>query len=175
MAFYKPIQPQRNRNLLAMTQGQAMQMLQATTQEAKKGNITPQSYADGLFETINYAVSPDQTRRTIRNILASPMGALFINNPKLIPPQLLQGVSGSTTRLGQDLLKQAKKDNLLRSDVTHKEIGEKFQRPLYNALREFIKINKNNPQVNQLIRKAYPKATFGNETPLEGLMYDLYR
>lgn len=160
--------------LLAMTPQQADNMVGTFSREALKGNITPSAFTDGLFEASQASRSPDYIRRNIRNTLKSPIGALMLQNPNLLPPGTLQGLgvnSAALTGIGRSLLTQAKKDNLLRDDVTNEEIADKLQRPLYNALRRYLEKNKNNPQINELIRKAYPQMSGGSKTLLESLLY----
>ena len=163
----------RKDTLLAMTPGQATGMLNTFTKEALKGNVTPRAFADGLFEANLAAQSPDYTRRNIRNTLASPMGRLFINNPNLIPPGALKSLgvnSGALSSLGIQLLNQAKKDGLIKDNVTNEEVAKEFQRPLYSALRNYLKINKGNPEINKLLNTAYPQSNKGGRPLLEAFI-----
>lgn len=168
----------------AMTREQARGLLNNFTQEALKGNITPRAFADGLFEAQFYGVSPDQGRRAIRNSLASPLTSMLVQNSGLAKQLAGQnvgalqafGVNPETARkyigLGGDLLAQAKRDGLLKDSVTVEEVAEHLQRPLYGALQDYIRDNSNNPQVNQLLQRAYPKGRTGDKSFLEGLLYE---
>ena len=159
--------------LLAMTPQQADKLVNTFSNEAVKGNISPKAFADGLFEANLGAQSPDYIRRNIRNTLASPLGNLMINNPTFLQPSVLKGLgvnSSALTGFGLDLLQQAKKDNLIREDVTNEEIAEQLQRPLYGALQRYLKNNKNNSVINDLLNKAYPQSSKGGRSLLEAFI-----
>lgn len=167
---------------VAMTREQARGLLDNFTNEAMKGNITPQAFGDGLFEAQAYAVSPDQGRRTIRNALKNPMARMLANNSGLakefaktglgslqsfgVNPEAVKKYIG----LGGTLLDQARKDGLLRQDVTVEEVAEHFQRPLYGAFQDYVRENKDKPEVEALLRKAFPQAQIPGRSLMEGLL-----
>jgi len=143
--------------LLAMTPVEADSLLNKLTIRAQQGKITPQEYSNSLFQAREGANSPDYIRRNIRNALNHPLSGLFIQNPDLARPFASQlGITQGGFGFGLDLLKQLKKDNLLRKDVTQQEITTEVQKPLYNALSRYLKINKDNPKVNTLIKQGMP-------------------
>ena len=170
---------------VAMSREQARGLLDSFTKEALRGNITPQAFGDGLFESQAYGVSPDQGRRMIRNTLANPMARMMAENSGLAKEFARAGLGGLEALgvnpqtankylgLGGTLLDQARKDGLLKQDVTVGEVAEHFQRPLYGALQDFIRDNKDNPEIEALLRKAYPNANMPDGTLLEGLLNEL--
>ena len=170
---------------VAMSRGDARGLLDKFTQEALKGNITPQAFGSGLFESQAYGMSPDQGRRMIRNTLANPMAKMLAENSGLAKEFAKAGLGGLEALgvnpqtankylgLGGTLLDEARKDGLLKQDVTVEEVAEHFQRPLYGALQDFIRDNKNNPEIEALLRKAYPDAKIPGRTLLEGLLNEL--
>jgi len=149
---------------IAMSRGQARQIIDRFANEAIKKNITPEAFKEGLYYIGQVAQSPDYTRRTIRNTLESPTGRLMLENPELAGQAVnqfsgvLKGVNpalaGKHMGLVSQILQEAKKDNLLRSNVTHAEIKKEIQEPMYGAFQDWIKAqNKNNPAaVNVLMR-----------------------
>jgi len=73
---------------------------------------------------------------------------------------LVQGVNpalaGKHMGLVNQLLQEAKKDNLLRPNVTNEEIKREVQQPMYGALQDWLKAqNKNNPGAANVLTKAY--------------------
>jgi|TARA_R100000084_G_scaffold72112_1_gene32115 hypothetical protein len=170
---------------LAMSREQARGLLDNFTKEALRGNITPETFGSGLFESQMYGVSPDQGRRVIRNTLKNPMARMMAENSGLAKEFAKAGLGGLEALgvnpqtankylgLGGTLLDQARKDGLLKQDVTVEEVAEHFQRPLYGALQDYIRDNKNNPEIEALLRKAYPDAKMPGRTLLEGLLNEL--
>ena len=170
---------------LAMSREQARGLLDNFTKEALRGNITPQAFGSGLFESQAYGVSPDKGRRVIRNTLKNPMAKMMAENSGVAREFAKAGLGGLEALgvnpqtankylgLGGTLLDQARKDGLLKQDVTVEEVAEHFQRPLYGALQDFIRDNKDNSEIEALLRKAYPDAKTPNKTLLEGLLNEL--
>jgi hypothetical protein len=150
---------------VAMSRGQARQIIDRFTQEAVKKNITPNSFQEGLYYLGQVGQSPDFTRSMIRNTLKSPMGQLIIENPSLATQTvnqfggLIEGVNpalaGKHMGLMNQLLQEAKKDNLLRPNVTHEEIKREIQQPMYGAFQDWLKSqNKNNPGAANVLMRA---------------------
>jgi len=152
---------------LAMTRGQARQIIDRFTQEAVKKNITPDAFLTGLSYLESVGKSPDFSRRHIRNVTASPFGKLLIENPGLAKETFnrmgglttfVEGVNpamaGKHMGLMQQLMEEAKKDNLLRPDVTYKEIEREIQKPMYGALMDWTKANINNPAVQGVLQRT---------------------
>lgn len=151
---------------IAMTRGQARGIIDRLTQEAVKGNITPNAFQLSLDEFRMVGTSPDYSRRLIRNALSTPAARLAIENPDLAKSALSS--FGSVISKGgfnpatgakyfdaaQQLLEQARRDNLLRSNVTTKETREEIQKPMYGALMDWTKSNLNNPQVQKVLQKS---------------------
>ena len=170
---------------IAMSREQARGILDSFTKEALKGNITPQAFGNGLFELQQYGLSPDRTRRTIRNTLKNPMAKLMAENTGLAKEFAKSGLSGLSALgvnpqtankylgVGASLLEQAKKDGLLKDNVTNKEIAEQLQRPLYGAFQDYIKDNKSNPQVEAVLKKAFPDAVTPGRSILEAVLIDI--
>jgi hypothetical protein len=190
--FGAPVAAASAETQVAMTPAEARQLLSRFTDEAARGNITPRAFTDGLFEISEYAKSPDMIRRTIRNNLKTPVGRIVAANPGVARALAGQhvgslrgvGVNPETAKkyigVGTDLLQQAKKDGLLRSDVTHGEVQEKLQKPLYGAIQNFAETNRTNPVFNELIRKTLPRISGYNRDgtpgkPLELLLRDFIR
>ena len=171
---------------IAMTPQQARGLINKFVMEAERGNITPDAFTQGLFELGSYGVSPDLIRRNIRNTLASPVGRAAVNNPAIaerfartaLPSLKAVGVNPNTANkyigIASSLLKQAKEDNLLRSNVTETEVRDKLQRPLYSAIQGWLRDHRKNPQYNKIVRTALPdiRGYLPNgspATPLEAL------
>lgn len=157
---------------IAMSRGQARQIIDRFTQEAVRKNITPNAFQEGLYYLGQVGQSPDFTRSTIRNTLKSPMGALMLENPGLASQaadqfgNLIQGVNpalaGKHMGLVNQLLQEAKKDNLLRPNVTNEEIKREVQRPMYGALQDWLKAqNKNNSSAANILIKSPIGANVG--------------
>jgi len=166
--FGAPVAAAASQEQIAMTPAEAKQLLGRFSDEALKGNMTPKAFTNGLFELSQYAKSPDAIRRQIRNNLKSPVGRFVAANPGAAAALAEQNVGRLKSAgvnpeagkkyigLGVDLLRQAKKDGLLRPDVTHREIQEKLQRPLYGAMQDFVNRSGSDPRLNQLIRRELP-------------------
>ena len=150
---------------IAMSRGQARQIIDRFTQEAVKKNITPNAFQEGLYYLGQVGQSPDFTRSTIRNILKSPMGRLMLENPGLAGQaadqfgDLAEGVNpvlaGKHMGLVNQLMQEAKKDNLLRPSVTHEEIKREIQQPMYGALQDWVKNKKSNAAATEVLNKSY--------------------
>ena len=124
---------------VAMDRGQARQIIDRFTQEAVKKNITPDALYEGLYYLGQVGQSPDFSRSMIRNTLKNPMGSLVVENPELASQVvgrfggMLQAsginpaLAGKHMGLVGNLLKEAKKDNLLRSNVTTEEVRKEIQ------------------------------------------------
>ena len=156
---------------IAMSRGQARQIIDRFTQEAVKKNITPDAFQEGLYYLGQVGQSPDFTRSTIRNTLASPMGRLMLENPGLANEAVNQfgglvkgvnpAIAGKHMGLASQLLQEAKKDNLLRSNVTNQEIKTEIQQPMYGALQDWLKAQKGNSPVADLLMRAPVGANVG--------------
>lgn len=163
-SFDQPLE--QNYGDIAMTRGQARGILDRLTKEAVKGNITPAAFQRGLFELSTVGSSPDYSRRLIRNALKTPLVRLGIENPELAK-QALNTFGSAISKEGfnpatgakhfdaaQQLLEQAKKDNLLRPNVTIQETREEIQKPMYGALMDWTRSNLNNPQVQKVLARS---------------------
>jgi hypothetical protein len=149
---------------VAMSRGQARQIIDRFTQEAVKKNITPDAFQEGLYYLGQVGQSPDFTRSTIRNTLKSPMGKLMLDNPELATQavgqfgSLFEGVNpalaGKHMGLVNQLMQEAKKDNLLRSNVTYDEIKREVQQPMYGALQDWVKDKKSNAAAVEVLNKS---------------------
>lgn len=149
-----------------MSRGQARQIIDRFAQEAVKKNITPDAFAEGLWYLGQVGQSPDFSRSLIRNTLKSPMGSLVVNNPDLATQVVGQfggmlqaggvnpALAGKHIGLVGNLLREAKKDNLLRSDVTTEETRQKIQQPIHGALQDWLKTQKNNPAFADVLLKS---------------------
>jgi len=159
---------------IAMTRGQARQIIDRFTQEAVKKNITPDALYEGLYYLGQVGQSPDFSRSMIRNTLKSPMGSLIVENPGLASQVvgkfggMLQAgginpaLAGKHMGLVGSLLQEAKKDNLLRSNVTTEEVRKEIQQPMYGALQDWLKANQKNPAVpNVLLKSRFGAANIG--------------
>lgn len=163
-SFDQPLE--QNYGDIAMTRGQARGIIDRLTQEAVRGNITPNAFQRSLFELGQVGASPDYSRRLIRNALSTPATRLAIENPELARSALSSfgsavskegfnpATGGKYFDTAQQLLEQARKDNLLRSNVTTQETREKIQKPMYGALMDWTKSNLNNPQVQAVLKKS---------------------
>lgn len=163
---------------IAMSRGQARQIIDRFTQEAVKRNITPNAFQEGLYYLGQVGQSPDFTRSSIRNTLKSPMGRLIVENPGLATQVvnqfggLVQGanpaLAGKHMDLFKQLMQEAKTDNLLRPDVTHEEIKREVQQPMYSALQDWLKDKKSNRAANEVLKRSYlgQKVTPGTESSI---------
>lgn len=151
---------------IAMTRGEARNILDRLTQEALRKNITPQAFASSLFEFQQIGSSPDYSRRLIRNALKTPAVRLAIENPELGKQALTlfgtdisqEGFNPNTALKNFDaavtVLRQLKKDNLLKPNVTLQETKEEIQKPMYGALMDWTKSNLNNPQLQKILQST---------------------
>lgn len=149
---------------IAMSRGTARQIIDRFTKEAINKNITPDSFLEGLSYLEEVGQSPDYTRRTIRNTLKSPIGEILLENPKMIGQAvdqldgLVKGVNiesaGKHMSLVNQIMQEAKKDNLFRSNVPLNEIRDEIQRPVYGALMDWTRSNLNNPKVQNILEKS---------------------
>jgi hypothetical protein len=150
---------------VAMSRGQARQIIDRFTQEAVKKNITPDAFQEGLYYLGQVGQSPDFTRSTIRNTLKSPMGRLMLENPGLAGQtvnqfgSLVEGVNpalaGKHMGLFNQLMQEAKQDNLLRPNVTYEEIKREVQQPMYGALQDWVKDRKSQTAATEVLNKSY--------------------
>lgn len=166
--YYKPSTYPKTTDYgeIAMTRGQARQILDRFTQEALKGNITPTAFQEGLFELSRVGQSPDYTRRLIRNATKTPLVMAALENPEIAKEALgtfggliqREGFNPNTARKNfgfvKDLLIQAQKDNLIRPNVGLSEIKEEVQLPMYGALMDWTKANLKNPRVQAVLQRA---------------------
>ena len=159
---------------IAMSRGQARQIVDRFTQEAVKKNITPQVFAEGLYYLGQVAQSPDYTRSTIRNTLKSPIGRTLLENPGLINDAVEQfgglienvnpELAGKHMGLFNQIMQEAKKDNLFRANVTHNEIKREIQQPMHGALQDWLKAqNKNNPGAANVLTKSMLNANLTDD------------
>jgi hypothetical protein len=151
---------------IAMSRGQARQIIDRFTQEAVKKNITPDALYEGLYYLGQVGQSPDFSRSMIRNTLKSPMGSLIVENPGLASQVVGQfggmlqaggvnpALAGKHMGLVRNLLQEAKKDNLLRSNVTNEEVRREIQQPMHGALQDWLKANQKNPAVADVLLKS---------------------
>lgn len=167
MEFFNPASLSKlptNFGDIAMSRGQARQIVDRFTQEAVKKNITPDAFQEGLYYLGQVGQSPDFTRSTIRNTLKSPMGKLMLENPGLATQAvnqfggLIQGanpaLAGKHMGLFNQLMQQAKADNLFRSGVTQEEIKREVQLPMYGALQDWLKDKKSNVAANEVLSRS---------------------
>jgi len=156
---------------IAMTRGQARQIIDRFAQEAVKKNITPDAFAEGLYYLGQVGQSPDFSRSIIRNTLKSPMGQLVAENPGLASQVVGQfgntvvgvnpALAGKHMGLVGSLLQEAKKDNLLRSNVTTEETRREIQQPMYGALQDWLKTQQSNPAFADVLMRSRIKANIG--------------
>jgi hypothetical protein len=149
---------------IAMSRGTARQIVDRFTKEAINKNITPEAFLEGFSYLKEVGQSPDFTRRTIRNTLKSPIGGLILENPGLIKQSIDQfggaiedvnpALAGKHMGLLNQIMQEAKKDNLFRPNVTYDEIKREIQQPMYGALMDWTKNNLNNSKVQNIIKKS---------------------
>lgn len=151
---------------VAMSRGQARQIIDRFTQEAVKKNITPDALYEGFYYLGQVGQSPDFSRSMIRNTLKSPMGSLIVENPGLASQVVGQfggmlqaggvnpALAGKHMGLIGSLLQEAKKDNLLRSNVTTEEVRKEIQQPMHGALQDWLKANQKNSAVADVLLKS---------------------
>jgi len=164
--------------LLAATPEEMRGILDKLKMKALKGDIPAEAFATGLSELSSGADSPNYIGRNIRNTLKNPFARTLVNNPDMaeglantMVGQLDQfGFNSDSMKgligPGMDILRQAKKDGLLKPDVSDDLIAEKIQRPLYKAYKGFMMDNRNNSRLNDLILEYNP-GMHGPGTPME--------
>lgn len=152
---------------IAMSRGQARQIIDRFTQEAIRKNITPDAFNEGLYYLGQVGQSPDFTRSTIRNTLKSPMGRLMLDNPALAGQTINQfggliesvginpGIAGRHMGLVNQIMQEAKKDNLLRPNVTQEEVRREIQQPMYGALQDWLKDKKSQLSASDVLKRSY--------------------
>ena len=157
-----------NETLIAATPEEMRGILNRLTTSALKGNMTPEQFGLGLTYLDGGAKSPNYIGRHIRNTMQNPLARTLVSNPDLAEGLAKSSVSmlnrfgvdvndaSSYIGPGMEVLKQAKKDGLLKSDVSDELVAEKLQRPLYSAVQGYVRDNKNNPAINKLIKKGFP-------------------
>ena len=155
---------------VAMTRGQAAIIIKKLEEAAVQKNITPDAFTAALYDIGEFATSPDASRRTIRNLMATPGAGLAVRSPALLrnlaTRQLSQGQANikdsgvnpaSLKKQIEPMLaivSQLQKDNLLRKNVTRDETREKIQKPMYAALLDWVKANLNNTQLQEILKRS---------------------
>ena len=155
-----------NETLIAATPEQMRGILDDFTSEALRGNIPSKVFSAGLSELSRAGLEPNYTARNIRNTLKNPLASFLVNNPDLAERMarssvgmldqfgIDSGTASSYIGPGMDLLKQAKDDGLLRSNVTDEEVAEKIQRPLHSAIQSWMVDNRDNSKINDYLGKG---------------------
>ena len=155
---------------VAMTRGQAALIIKKLEAAAVRKEITPNAFSDALYQIGELAKSPDASRRTIRNLMATPGAGLAVRSPALLrnlaTRQLSQdqanikdsGVNPASLKKQIEpmlaIISQLQKDNLLRKNVTVSETKEEIQKPLYGALMDWVKANLNNTQLQEILKRS---------------------
>ena len=154
--------------LLAATPQEMRGLLDNFTNEAIKGNISPRAFTTGLLTLGDAGQSPNFTARNIKNALKNPMARMLVESPGMAKQMaessvgLLDqfGINSEAARgyigPGMKLLEQAKKDGILKPDVTDEEVAREIQRPLHSALRSWHKDNKDNQQLHDYLGSDNP-------------------
>jgi len=57
--------------------------------------------------------------------------------------------------LFNQIMQEAKKDNLLRPNVTHEEIKREIQQPMYGALQDWLKDKKSNAAATDILNRSH--------------------
>mgnify|MGYP003659637691 CR=1 FL=1 len=165
--------------LIAATPEEMRGLLDNLTNSAIKGKISPEAFASGITHLEWAGNEPNYTARHIRNTLKNPFAKMLVDNPRIAESMANQSVGlldqfGIDSKeatgyigTGMNILNQAKKDGLLRPDVTDEEVAKQIQQPLYSAIQGYAKDNRNNPQVNDLLKKGIPELRTPGRTPLE--------
>ena len=154
--------------LIAATPDEMRSMLDKLTHSALAGNMPAETFGSGLVYLDSAAKDPNFIGENIRNTMSNPLARTLVSNPDLAE-QMAKSSVGMLGNFGinvddakgyigpgMDLLKQAKKDGILKSDVTDNVVAEKLQKPLYTAVQGYVKDNKDNPRINKLIYKSNP-------------------
>ena len=154
--------------LLAATPMEMRGLLDDFTNEAIKGNISPDAFTTGLMTLGEAGQSPNFTARQIKNTLENPLARILVESPGIAKQMadsslgLLDqfGINSDAARgyigPGMKLLTQAKKDGILKSDVTDEEVAREIQRPLHSALQGWHKDNKKNQQLHDYLGSNAP-------------------
>lgn len=173
-----PESPEKSDVLLAATPEEMRGILDKLTTKALKGQIPADAFASGISELGHAGLRPNYIGRNIRNTLQNPFARMLVNNPGMAEDLANSMVgqldsfgfdSGSMKGMigpGMDLMRKAKEDGLLKSDVSDEVVAEQLQRPLYSAYRDYMRDNRDNPKLNELIRSVAPGIS-GPGTPLE--------
>lgn len=154
--------------LLAATPMEMRGLLDDFTNEAIKGNISPDAFTTGLLTLGEAGQSPNFTARQIKNTLKNPMARMLVESPDLAR-QMAENSVGLLNKLGinsdaargyigpgMKLLEQAKKDGILKPDVTDEEVAREIQRPLHSALLGWHKDNKKNQRLHNYLGSNAP-------------------
>ena len=154
--------------LLAATPMEMRGLLDDFTNEAIKGNIPPGAFNTGLMTLGEAGQSPNFTARQIKNTLKNPFARMLVESPGMAKQMaessvgLLDqfGINSDAARgyigPGMKLLTQAKKDGILKPDVTDEEVAREIQRPLHSALQSWHKDNKDNQQLHDYLGSDAP-------------------
>lgn len=170
--------PNQSDVLIAATPEEMRGILYKLKMNALRKTIPADAFTNSIYELSEAARSPNYIGRNIRNTLQNPFAKTLVDNPDIAEGLANSMVgqldqfgfdSGSMRGLigpGMDILRQAKKDNLFKPDVSDELVAEKIQRPLYSAFQDFLKQNRNNEALNQLIIQSAPGLS-GSGTPIE--------
>ena len=155
---------------VAMTRGQAAMILKKLEAAAVRREITPNAFSDALYQIGELAKSPDASRRTIRNLMATPGAGLAVRSPGLLRNLATRQLTQDQTNIKDSgvnpaslnkqiepmlaIISQLQKDNLLRKNVTVSETREEIQKPLYGALMDWVKANLNNTKLQEILRRS---------------------
>ena len=164
--------------LLAATPEEMRGLLDNFTNEVIRGNISPEAGRSGISAIQEAARSPNATARQIRNVLKNPLARTLLDNP-----DIAEGLAKSSVGMldqfginsgaakgyigpGMDLLRQAKKDGILKPDVTDKEVAREIQRPLYQATQGWLKDMGSNRALDTALTRdleEYNKPKWGDK------------
>jgi hypothetical protein len=154
--------------LVAATPMEMRGLLDDFTNETIKGNISPDAFTSGLLTLGEAGHSPNFTARQIKNTLKNPLARMLVESPGMAKQMaessvgLLDqfGINSDAAKSyigpGMKLLTQAKKDGILKSDVTDEEVAREIQRPLHSALQSWHKDNKDNQQLHDYLGSENP-------------------
>ncbi len=162
---------------IAATPEEMRNLLDSFVKERKKGNVSAKAFNQGMLSLSIAGMSPNSISREIKNILKVPGSEFLVDNPELAKelgrkslPLLTQfGVDPKTAEAylgpGMDILQQAKKDGLLRPDVTDEQVANKIQKPLHSALQRWIEEHADDRTIDDLFgsRVKYIKNEEGED------------
>ena len=162
---------------IAATPEEMRNLLDSFVKERKKGNVSAKAFNQGMLSLSIAGMSPNSITREIKNILKVPGSKFLVDNPELAEelgrkslPLLTQfGVDPKTAEAylgpGMDILQQAKKDGLLRPDVTDEQVANEIQKPLYSALQGWMNKHADDPKIDELFgsRVKYIKNKEGED------------